>query len=267
MNGELALSAALAATGGRWLRAGGRTAPPDLTRGSSSFQYVGSFTAQLPPRGLLRRHSTVASAEEWLLELRARGVTDLALVTDRPVRGPLPGHVASAFTNSGGWLLLATGGTAPTGWSIGWEVGQPDAADSRIWSLTAGRVPADGLSAPQIGVAEARDRLRAALAEIRTFAERTEAVSGWASWFARAEMLLDDSSPTPPYHGDLLPPDAALERRQLAAAVVQGWVFGGMGSWNDAGFEDPAVQREYVQVGANLYAALLAALPAAVNGA
>ena len=82
-----------------------------------------------------------------------------------------------------------------------------------------------------------------------------------------ALTLLDDPLPTAPYHGDLLPRDASLERRQLAASVVQGCVFGGMGSWNDSGPSDPAPEREFEQVGANLYAALLTALPAAANGA
>jgi hypothetical protein len=70
-----------------------------------------------------------------------------------------------------------------------------------------------------------------------------------------------------PYHADILPPDATLERRQLAASVVPGWVFGGMGSWNDGGLTDPAAQRDYERVGANPYSALLTALPAASNGA
>ena len=57
------------------------------------------------------------------------------------------------------------------------------------------------------------------------------------------------------------------DRRQLVAAVVQGWVFGGMGSWNDGGLVEPVAQREYERVGANLYAALVVSLPAAANGA
>ena len=103
--------------------------------------------------------------------------------------------------------------------------------------------------------------------DIRVFAERFDELSSWASWFTKAENLLDDPAPTAPYHRDLLPLDATLDRRQLAASVVQGWVFGGMGSWNDGGLADPAAQSEYERVGANLYSSLLAALPAAANGA
>jgi hypothetical protein len=267
VNGQLALMATLAAIGGRWLRGGAREPEPELLRGNSSFQYVGSFTADVPSRGLLRRASTATSPEEWLLALHSRGIRDLSLIIDLPLGGPLPAHLASAFSNSGTWALLATGRVAPVVWSIGWEVGDRHAPGSRIWSLAASSGPGDGFRAQQVGVAEARDRLRGALDEIRAFSEQTEEVNDWASWFARSENLLDDPAPAAPYHRDLLPPDASLERRQLAAAVVQGWVFGGMGSWNDGGCADPAAQLEYERVGTNLYTTLLVALAAAANGA
>jgi hypothetical protein len=152
-------------------------------------------------------------------------------------------------------------------WTLDWEVGDRQAPHSRIWSLAARGTKSDGDQAPEIDVTEARDRLRAALNDIRTFAQHTEDVKEWASWFEKAENLLDDQAPVPPYHADLLPPDASLDRRQLAAAVVQAWVFGGMGSWNDGGCTDPAAQVEYERVGARLYAELLVALPAAANHA
>ena len=256
---------ALAAHGGRWLRDGARGPAPELSSANSSFQYVGSFTAQVP-RGFLRPTTTATSPEEWLLALYSRGVRDLSLITDLSSRGPLPPHVASAFSNSGTWALLATGRSAPTAWAIGWHVGNRDAPDSRIWSLAASNLPGEGHDAPRVGLAEARNGLRAALGEIRIFAERCEELNSWATWFIRAETLLDDPGPAAPYHRDLLPRDASLDRRQLAAAAVQGWVFGGMGSWNDGGPLDPADQRAYERVGTSLYTALLLALPAAANG-
>ena len=137
--------------------------------------------------------------------------------------------------------------------------------DRRIWSLTAESHAARVIAATQTTVGAARDRLSAALAEIRQFAEHYDEVREWASWFAKSEALLDAPEPDAPYHRDILPSDAALERRQLAASVVQGWVFGGMGSWNDCGFVDPEKQREYDRVGAGLYTELLVGLSAAAN--
>jgi hypothetical protein len=267
VNGELAVMAALAAIGGRWLRDNASVPEPELLRGNSTFQYVGAFTAEMPSRGFLRRTSTVTSPEEWLRALHSLHVSDLSLITNLPIGGSLPPHVASSFSNSRTWALLSTGRNVPTVWTIDWEVGDRQALQSRIWSLTARGRSSDGYRAPQIDVKEARDRLRMALNDIRTFAEHTEEVKEWASWFEKSLNLLDDQAPAAPYHPDLLPPDASLERRQLAAAVVKAWVFGGMGSWNDGGCTDPAAQLEYERVGANLYAELLDAVPAAANRA
>jgi hypothetical protein len=220
----------------------------------------------MPPRGFLRRSSTATSPEAWLVELRTSGTTDLALITDLRVGGPLAPHVTSAFANSGTWGLLATGQHDPILWGVKWDVSDRTAPDSRIWSLVAGSVPAPGFAPPKVSVADARVGLIAALTESRTFAEGHDELSNWASWFAKSEELLSDPAPQPPYHPDLLPDDAALSRRQLAAAVVQGWVFGGMGSWNDCWLADPAAQSDYERVGADLYSALLAGTASAANG-
>ena len=259
--------AALAAFGGRWLRTNDARPAPDLSHGNSTFQYVGAFSAEMPRRGLLRRSSTVVSPEEWLAALRDTGAHDLELITDVPARGPLPPHLASAFSNSGTWALLATGATDRSVWTIDWQVRDRNGPPSGRWAVTARTVSEPSLSVPGIGVGEARDRLQGSLDAIRTFAEATDDLTEWAPWFAKSEALLFDPEPTAPYHRDLLPIDAELRRRQLAAAVVQGWVFGGMGSWNDGGLADPTAQREYERVGAALYASLLLGLAAAANGA
>lgn len=267
MNGQLALMATLAAVGGRWLRSNTAAPAPDLMRGNSSFQYVGSFIARMPAKGRLRRPEISESPEMWLEKLRARGATDLTLITELPDDGPVPAHTASAFSNAGTWALLATGSSAPTVWTIGWKVGNQDAPHSRIWSLAASSASGVGFHAPALSVAESRQNLALALDEIRTFAEGHGELSSWAAWFSRAQELLDDPNPSAPYHRDLLPLDATLDRRQLASAVVQGWVFGAMGSWNDNGLPDPSVQPVYERVSAGLYSALIRGLPAAANGA
>jgi hypothetical protein len=209
--------AALAANGGRWLRNGAKNPAPKVSTGNSSFQYVGSFTAEVPSRRFLKRPLTVTSPEEWLFALHSRGVTDLSLITNIAIGGPLPPHVASTFSNSGTWALLATGNAAPTVWTINWEVGDRNAPESRIWSLAASSWRGEGYEAPRVGMAEARDGVRAALTESRIFAERFDELRSWASWFMTAETLLDDATPSAQYHRDLLPRDASLDRRQLAA--------------------------------------------------
>jgi len=173
-------------------------------------------------------------------------------------------HIASAVANAGGWGLLASGAVQTSLWTIRWGVGAPNAPDSRIWDLTATSVPVDHLQPSTSTAEEARSTLRSALQEIEAFAHRS-GLDNWSPWFARADALLDDPAPSPPYHADMLPSDASLHRRQLAAAAVQAWVFGGIGSWNDDGPNDAVDQGEYDHVSRRLYDALLKALGAATN--
>ena len=223
----------------------------------------------LPVRGLVHRRAAIASPSQ-----APPGYRRPRAVARRPSfagsRGPFaadrtPDQRPVATPPS--ICVLQLGSSAPRIWAFRWEVGDRDAPNSRIWSVAGHSVAGERLSVPQVGVREARTKLSEALTAIQEFAERHDELRSWSTWFAKAQELLQDPAPTAPYHADLLPLDAALDRRQLAAAVIQGWVFGGMGSWNDSGPADPAAQREYERVGSDLYSALLGALPAATNGA
>ena len=67
------------------------------------------------------------------------------------------------------------------------------------------------------------------------------------------------------YHSDLAPSsDLPLEARQLLGAAQLAWVFGGMGSWNDLGFEGPD-QQDSNQLSDRLFALLNEAICCAVN--
>ena len=114
---------------------------------------------------------------------------------------------------------------------------------------------------------EVRSNLRTALRSAEAFARRPEMEAGsWAEWFSRARALLDDPAPEPPFHRDMLPAtDTRLAARQILAASVQAYVFGGMGSWNDLGFADADLQTEYDGVTRKLYETLKTAILAASN--
>jgi hypothetical protein len=56
----------------------------------------------------------------------------------------------------------------------------------------------------------------------------------------------------------------SLEAKQLLGAVQTAWVFGGMGTWNDLGFEGDD-RREYDALSGELFLLLNQAICGAVN--
>jgi len=67
------------------------------------------------------------------------------------------------------------------------------------------------------------------------------------------------------YHKDLAPDHLLdLPAKQVLAACQAAWVFGGMGSWNDLGFEGEQ-QAEYDRISTALYDLLNTAIAAAAS--
>jgi hypothetical protein len=99
----------------------------------------------------------------------------------------------------------------------------------------------------------AGDQLRRAVLDARAFAsvEQRWLVS-WVSWFDNALQALESDEPESIPSGQPDYPRARerlnLPGRRLMAAAQRASVFGGMMSWNDNYFKDPAVQAEFMAV-------------------
>jgi hypothetical protein len=88
----------------------------------------------------------------------------------------------------------------------------------------------------------------------------------WAEWFGVALQRASESRTVFEYHPDILPPKGYTEpARRLLSACEKAWAFGGMGSWNDIGFEDPDLEARYRAVTPVLFSAVLLGVAAAVN--
>jgi hypothetical protein len=92
--------------------------------------------------------------------------------------------------------------------------------------------------------------------------KRTRHDTTFEDVFERSLALLDtDGGET-----DLLPATGyGLEARRLLVSADHAWVFGRMGSWNDLGFDDKAVQSEYEARTRELFAAVLGGIVTATN--
>jgi hypothetical protein len=256
MQGTIAQTLALAIHGNAFLRGlDYRPFWPDAT----FFRYcagVRFVTAEGGEPGGAERLAA-ADPDAWLRALGA-GCAGLRVRVQRRLRG-LGDRMTVGFANGGSrWLIEELGRPGRPAWSDEWSVSHPSAEDGRVWSVTYRRVPADAASDPP-DLDRAEQDLRAAFDGIARFAERIG--SDYAGTFRRALACLDSGDACrSPYHPDLAPagllsPQAA----SLLGACETGWVFGGMGSWNDGAYgQDDAAE------GDPLSEALLAALQSAL---
>jgi hypothetical protein len=260
VNGELSQLICLATYGTNWLRTvNGDAEPPDFAA-NTTFRYVHAmeFTGG--------RDRAYTDPTVWLRGLRSRGYRRLwlALPDVAPVRNRWPylqPHLEVAFANGGHWFALATGNGPTEAWRATWSVIEPRPADNRIWAIRYEAKTAPELRPQQPGIADARSALDAALAGARAFAQQAN-LPEWSAQFTEAMETDDDR---PPYQPDLMDPTFPAEARHLVAKASRSWVFGGMGSWNDVGFEDEERRAAHADVSSRLFDALMTACLAAVN--
>jgi hypothetical protein len=261
VNGELAQTMALAAHGSAWLALGDGAPPPDLLATNSTFRYVRQVLAIDPavPDGV------VDGVAPWLTRRRDRHVEGIWLVLSGMGRGIVPDHNAVAFAGGGTWSLLATSATGIEVWKPRWLLGDRNAPDQKIWDIELHAVQQDDpMEPPQPDIADATDALVRELTSIRAFSSEQQ-LDFWTEQFDAALAARDAADPVVPFAEDVFPDSHPVAARRLAAMAAHAWVFGGMGSWNDLGFEAPEVTSRYDELSRSLYAAVLHAMVAATN--
>lgn len=260
MNGTLAQYIALALHGSVWLADRAHNTPPTLEL-NSTFQYVGGlrFITQSPSYVT----SDVAS---WLAHLGQRGVRRLHLsvpdFANEPDDPGFPWHDRAGFVGGLPIALYADTDSGGERWTADWHVG--DEGSSRIWWVTyCGERTPDRPHTP--AVADAHAELTAAIKAAAAFA-KAHGLQPWAGVFTLSLALGGADEPEPPYHPDMLPDRGVrLASRRLLAMATGANVFGAMGTWNDNGFDDEAVQEEFAVISRRLFAAVMSGFAAAVN--
>jgi hypothetical protein len=174
---------------------------------------------------------------------------------------------AGLVGGGGTWTLAAVRADGRSDfWQSRWSVWNREAPERRIWRVTYGRTGegrTDDRAEPTLE--EMETRLRQTLREIHAFAER-QGCTNFAACFANAMDTLATGA-AHGYHQDLAPLNALPPKSwRMLDATQAAWVFGGMGSWNDMGF-DGAEGKEYDRVSEQLYAAITEAMCVAVNAA
>lgn len=271
MNGELASLIALALHANAWLAADEPGPAPDLLATNSAFQFDRTVTFTLASR-TSKRTTDLGGIDGWLRYLRTSGVTRVSALdpdywdADPAEDRPKP-WIASAFANGAPWTLHCAGpGTSVSVWRAQSTVGDPSDPERRIWNVAFTGYEFPSLrEVPVVPLETARAELVQALSDARTFA-RLQNETSWVTWFEKADAALLAPDPVLPYNPDLAPVGAlTLAERQLMAAAMQGWVFGGMGSWNDLGIANDDDAAVYEIITGNLYAAVVRSLGSATN--
>jgi hypothetical protein len=262
MNGELAQIISLVTHGNLFLSGGN----VDLST-NSAFQYVSSvkfvrYKSNQDKQGV----EIASSVSDWLSFLCSNKVTRLWNIAFGWQRKDIPEHATDAFS---GGVPRAIQADLPNGfelWYPLWKTGGQDKNKPWLVEYRSLMFP-NSHALPVQKSSVVKNQLKRAVSQAEKFAKRPDVnASNWADWFYKSLKLLDSSSPTAPFHPDMLPPSGfTLEARQLLASAAQSYVFSSMGSWNDMRFEKPETHKEYEKITKELYDAVKFAIVMASN--
>ena len=229
---------------------------PELLATCTAFRQIGGLEFAFADGG---DRAPLAGSAAWLEALAARGVTRLDLVVDLRVTVD-----ASAFPGGLGWELETRYGDHASRWSPEWSHDEGARLPFRV-AFSEQRDRPLGLAATaEAALATARERLDGACSAAQRFSDERGLPFGWR--LADARTALHDEAPRPVRQLDVLPARGfPLAARQLVAAADRGWVFGGLGAWNDRSFEDEQEQDRFERISTTLLHALIVAVASGAN--
>jgi hypothetical protein len=206
--------------------------------------------------------------EAWFARLHDQGIRRLRLFHYAASPSQFEERKLAGFVGGGGrWIIEAEGADGSESWVGSWRVGARKRQDRRIWQVKYGRIafghPASDVAADSLE--SLKSSLEEVLQSIAAFADEQK-VENFAHAFDSASEHLHSQAPLAGlFNADLAPSGMlSLTAMQLLAAVHQASVFGGMGSWNDLGFEGEA-QHRYEELSESLYQLLNRSTAAAAS--
>ena len=206
--------------------------------------------------------------DKWFAYLRRLGTRGLRLASSPQNDPNISDRMSAGFVGGGEtWMVETVHGDGWSSfWQSRWEVWNQNAPNRRIWRVTYRRVAeSKTVALSRNGLALIRNELLAALQDIHEFSRRKNC-GGFTDCFARALAILAGTPAAQRgYHQDLAPKGVlSSEAVSILDACQHAWVFGGMGSWNDMGF-DGEDGRIYDRVSEHLFRVLNDAIPSAAN--
>jgi hypothetical protein len=268
MNGSIAQIVALTCHANAFLRG---LPSPTFFPGNSTCQFcdwVKFVTVSKTTFGKAQETPVAGNPNNWFQHLKSAGILGVRLGCTPQNNPGISDRMSSAFVGGGGsWAMEAVQERAKSAiWLSRWQVWNQNAPERRIWRVDYGRVSeACPRAVGNASLELARNRFRSALAEIHAFSEN-HGCGGVTACFSRAMETLDsDGVKRHGYYKDLAVDGVVPSLAEgLLDAAQSAWVFGGMGSWNDMGFEG-ADQAEYDRVSQQLFTVLNDTIQNAAN--
>jgi hypothetical protein len=268
MNHPIAQVVALTCHANAFLR--GRPVPPFFP-GNSTCVFCDRVTflhLRKPWFAKAREEEIARTPDLWFAYLKDAGISAIRLLW-RPQHHPvISDRMSSGLAGGGGTWAMET--VPPNGgrtlWLSRWQVWDRNAPERRIWRVSYGRTSGTRPAPPSAGDLTAlAARLRSALASAHDFSERHRCDRFTTSFSRAIETVDSGGAKRHGFHKDLAPAGALPSLAGcLLDACQSGWVFGGMGSWNDLGFAGEA-QAEYERISQGLFLTLTDVIQAAAN--
>jgi hypothetical protein len=221
------------------------------------------------PDGTTTEKAIAANPAAWFKLLEQEGCRELKAYY-HPSEGNAnntPDHKLAGFVGGGGaWLIEAIYPSYSDFWAARWQVTKQDDPNQNIWSVNYGRTvhQTDTINFKP-DTDDIRTGLSNALTDIKQFAESHQ-LSNWATIFNKALQVLQGNIPADEWlDGQISKEGYDQKELQLICAAMSAHVFGGMGSWNDLGFDKPDDNARYEELSFRLYDYMNRALIGGVN--
>ncbi|WP_157578413.1 hypothetical protein [Rudaea cellulosilytica] len=269
MQGTIAQIVALVVQGNAYIRSADQAVAFPAAHSTLAFCEFVKFVDLRRSGAGLSETAFAADPASWIEKLRQNEVQSIRMAympSGETQTGPTDRMLVGFVGGGGHWLLKTAGPKGSDYWEGRWVVGDQNRSDRKIWQVTYGRIAVNQPSqlGPPADLESLKRRLVKNLKEISAFA-RHHNLDGFAKAFEAGLSHLESSSPgNGLHHNDMLSSRMPLTAAQLLSAAQSAWVFGGMGSWNDLGFEGNE-QRKYDNLSEELYRLLNDSIVAAAN--
>lgn len=213
--------------------------------------------------GKVKETEVASTPDDWFTLMKSRRALGIRLSRTAQNNPGIPDRMSAGFVGGGGtWTMeLLFPKQTSEFWIARWEVVNQKAPDKRIWRVTYGRVSqAPTRPSPSLNLTQISTAMQASLQETRDFSAKHK-LDGFTKWFDEAlDTLSTKGKNRHGYHQDLAPKGfLSAEAAMVLDACQKSWVFGGMGSWNDLGF-DGEDQKVYDRVSQRLFEAVNTAI-------